>query len=232
MQDGTIKRCAFITKFLDNSDLFALKLASKELANTVDDDLMKERYKRYQYEYFRYKPVIGETKLAGPSVNWSSPLPITIAHRIPGPGRWWIVALTEPTSRVFKMVKIRITGANTFEYANTKYDSGRYIPVAKVPESGISPETFTVKSCWDGAIPHEYWVELVTKNNCEYCEFVTKQAENTTSQKTWECRKCTFVNSTSSKECEICDDAPLQIEPLSKEPTIKKNDDTEKCKNM
>jgi len=174
MQEGTIKRYAFITKFLTNPDLFALKLASQELANTVHDDLMKERYEEEQY-----KPVIGETKLSEPFIKHGSPLPvgITIAHRIPGPGRFWIVALM--VNGKLKMVKIRITGANTF-----KYTSYRYLGKYKVPESDISPETFTVESCFDEAIEDEYRVELVTKNNCEFCELVTKQAEITTSQPT------------------------------------------------
>ena len=141
----------------------------------------------------RYKPVIGETKLTGPSINNGSKLGITLAYRIPASAGIWIVAAMDDGK--LKMVKIRITGANTFEYVNI-YCSGRYIPRKKVPKSCISSETFTVESCWDKMPSHDYYVELVTENYCELvtmkkrveittsqdCELVTKGVEITTSQ--------------------------------------------------
>merc|ERR1712034_311003 len=144
----------------------------------------------------RYKPVIGETKLTGPSIHGGSKLGITLAYRIPGSAGIWIIAAMDDGK--LKMVKIRITGANTFEYVK-KYYTGRYIPIAKISKSDysdISQFYFTDKLWWDGEPSDLYYVELVTENYCESvtmmkrveittskdCELVTKGVEITTSQ--------------------------------------------------
>ena len=76
--------------------------------------------------------VLSGTKLTGVSINNGTPLPVTLSLRVDNnaQGTVWIVGLVEDaeSGKTLKMVKIRVTGANTYTWIATrytqKYDSG------------------------------------------------------------------------------------------------------------
>ena len=65
-----------------------------------------------------------QTTFAGPKINYGTPRPATIAFKLSNKGEW-IVGVQD--GNYLKMVKLRVTGANSYEWINTKYETnGNY----------------------------------------------------------------------------------------------------------
>ena len=98
--------------------------------------------------------LIPETLLAGPSINSGNPVPATISFQVPNEDAW-IVGVHDDT--YLKMVKLRVTGANSYDWISTKsLSDGSY------PDSCLT--SFT-ESCFKGDDGSEnfYEVKLVAE---------------------------------------------------------------------
>eukprot|EP00937_MAST-01D_sp_MAST-1D-sp2_P003447 g3447.t1 len=75
-----------------------------------------------------WAPVLGRTNLTGPHINngcGNDPAPVTV--RLGLGGGDWIVGLEDRCGAThLKMVKIRVTGASTFDWVENKYDRHPY----------------------------------------------------------------------------------------------------------
>ena len=91
----------------------------------------------------------------GPSINDGTPLPATIALKLEK-DETWIVGVND--GGYLKMVKLRVTGSNSFDWIATKYTPGG--------SYGISCLTSFQESCFVGTAAHErfYTVNLVATN--------------------------------------------------------------------
>ena len=75
----------------------------------------------------KWKPLQPQTKLGGPWVGYSTdsygngdPIPATIAYPVAGEDDVWIIGAKDGH---LKMVKIRITGPNTYDWIESYYSS-------------------------------------------------------------------------------------------------------------
>ena len=95
-----------------------------------------------------------QTKIGGPWINHGRPKPATIAFKIPNEDAW-IIGLHDDV--YMKMVKIRITGSNTFKWIASKYiRDGSY---------DVNCLVSFRYSCFTGshAVESVYQVQLVAK---------------------------------------------------------------------
>ena len=106
--------------------------------------------------FLDWRVLIPETRLAGDSINNGMPIPATIAFKPPNSEYYWIVGAHD--DRFLKMVKIQVTGANTYKWISSKYrEDGTY------EESCLT--AFTT-SCFDAGtynVESAYPVLLVAK---------------------------------------------------------------------
>ena len=113
-----------------------------------------------------WKVLLPQTKLAGPFINYGTPRSATIALKLSGKNEW-IIGIQD--SYFLKMVKLRVTGANTYKWISTKYRrDGTY---------DASCLTSFSESCYRGTNENEnfYQVLLVAKRGKqEKINFVLK----------------------------------------------------------
>ena len=65
-----------------------------------------------------------QTTFAGPKINYGTPRPATIAFKLSNEGEW---ILGVQDGNYLKMVKLRVTGSNSYEWIDTKYEmNGKY----------------------------------------------------------------------------------------------------------
>ena len=104
--------------------------------------------------FIEWSVLLPQTRIGGPHVNFGKPIPATIAFKIPNEDAW-IVGVHDHV--YMKMVKIQITGENTFTWIASKYkQDGLY---------NVSCLTSFTNSCFKGNNQREssYQVLLVAK---------------------------------------------------------------------
>ena len=96
--------------------------------------------------------LLPQTKFAGPAIN-GAPVSATIALPLSNENEW-IVAVK---NKQLKMVKLRVTGANTFDYITTKW--------AETSQYDASCLTSFTESCFVGNVAkkHGYEIKLVAE---------------------------------------------------------------------
>ena len=95
--------------------------------------------------FIGWSVILPQTRIGGPHVNLGKPIPATIAFKIPNEDAW-IIGVHDHV--YMKMVKIRITGVNTFTWIASKYkQDGSY---------NVSCLTSFTSSCFEGSNLHEY----------------------------------------------------------------------------
>ena len=65
--------------------------------------------------------LLPHTKFAGSWINHGTPIPATIAFKLPKKDEWILGVKDGP----LKMVKLRVTGPTTYEWISTKYNYDR-----------------------------------------------------------------------------------------------------------
>ena len=109
-----------------------------------------------------------ETMLSGPWINEGTPIPATIAFKLPREDAW-IVGANE--GGYLKMVKLKVTGSKTFEWIATKHNrDGNY------DESCLAEFS---ESCFVGTDSNEdqYKVELVASDQGKHIAFITNTGQ-------------------------------------------------------
>ena len=98
-----------------------------------------------------WKPLLPQTKIGGPWINHGTPISATIAYPIADEDDVWIIAAKDHA--YLKMIKIRITGPNTFDWIMSYYST-----------AWGCLDNFT-ESCFDGTstTAGNYVVQLVAE---------------------------------------------------------------------
>ena len=105
-----------------------------------------------------------ETMLSGPWINDGTPIPATIAFKLPLEDAW-IVGVNE--GGYLRMVKLKVTGSNSFKWIATKHNR-----VGNYDESCL---TAFSESCFVGTDSNEdqYKVQLVASDQGKHIVFIT-----------------------------------------------------------
>ena len=97
-----------------------------------------------------------QTKFVGANINHGTPIPATIALKLSNEGEW-IVGVVD--GKYLKMVKLRVTGASSYEWIDNKYTT-KYDP---------SCLTSFSESCFVGKRPpKKYQIILVAELGKQY----------------------------------------------------------------
>jgi len=111
----------------------------------------------YEKNSGHWNILLQQTMIGGPWINFGTPIPATIAFKVDDEDVWIVGAVD---GAFLKMVKLRVTGPNTFNWIIAKYR-----PVGSYPESCLS--SFS-ESCFVGTNTNakNYQVQLVaTRDN-------------------------------------------------------------------